>query len=408
MDRYGKGGRKLQTLKRKVMPFSERGETATLGDKRRIGRRKRKRVQKKKQKMNQKKRQKRPIKITPYKTGDRVNLRALLCNKTRDYLINNEGKKIKVCDLEDKVVALYLYEEGFTNDLTETLRIAYQQLVSVENRLFEVVLVYMYNSWNTHGRTNLETFTQTFSTMPWLAIPFQDINSAKLPRFFRYPFELDEWHPSPSLVIIGPRGEYVVPFGAATILKNFGTQAYPFTREIAYKLLAERVKNMKLEMLWRPNTVFVRDCVFEESTSEEVVVPFAKLAGKRIIVFCECTTDDRHLDFRVKLLEKYKETKGGNDEFEVIYLKGETHGAALQWLIPRPMRRNAIDALDRIFYYGYGILVFDVDGRVVRGTSTPQFEDSAFPFYAGSIEEEVRRDLMESFVWDYGDAMFRS
>ncbi|KAK1399356.1 hypothetical protein POM88_009219 [Heracleum sosnowskyi] len=152
----------------------------------------------------------------------------------------------------------------------------------------------------------------------------------------------------------------------------------------------------------------------EESTSEEVVVPFPDIVGKRIVVFCDSGYDEQYLEF--KLRKRYEETEGGkgtrkteggNDEFEVIYFKGGGHEEAVPWLIPCPCRGNAIHELARILYYSYGILVFEADGRVVRATSSPGFEDGAFPFYAGSIEE-VRRDLMENFKWDYGDAIFRS
>lgn len=51
------------------------------------------RVDQKKRKREKEKRELR--KVIPYKPGDRVNLRDLLCNETRDYLINNKGSKVR-------------------------------------------------------------------------------------------------------------------------------------------------------------------------------------------------------------------------------------------------------------------------------------------------------------------------
>ncbi|KAL6547652.1 hypothetical protein OROHE_009357 [Orobanche hederae] len=359
--------------------------TALLSELRKVDRKKRKSEKREKREKQREKREQREV--SPYKTGDQVNLRDLLCNETRDYLINNNGYKINVGNLEDKVVALYLYEEGCSDEFTETLKIAYEQLVRVENRMFEVVLVYMYNSWNTHNRTNEETFSKTFSTMPWLALPFKDINSAKS-----------------FTCCYRPRGEFVEPFGAATILKNFGIQAYPFTRQISYKLQAERVKAMKLEMLWRPKTVFMGKRV-----SQEVPVEFSEIVSKRIMVFCDCNSNKFYSKFKMKLLQRYMETRGTDDEFEVIHI-GVRDGEDVPWLRP-PTHFGpsiAVEALSRILRYGYGILAFDRDGKVIRATSNPRFqtEDCNFPFYAGSIEEEVRIDLINRFKWNDGDRTF--
>ncbi|KAL6499872.1 hypothetical protein OROGR_027782 [Orobanche gracilis] len=188
----------------------------------------------------------------------RLSLKALLASPERDYVINNKGHKVNICDLEDKMVALYLYEEGCTNDLTTSLRNAYEILVHKEKKKFEVVLIYIHDSLNTLGRTDAESFKKGFETMPWLALPFKDTNCKKVQRVFLYPFGLEGPHPNHSLVIIGPSGELIEPFGAGTVLKYFGIQAYPFTREKAHLLHVQKVKNVKLDMLWRPEAVFMR------------------------------------------------------------------------------------------------------------------------------------------------------
>lgn len=121
---------------------------------------------------------------------------------------------------------------------------------------FEIVLIYDHDTVYTYDITTEESFRKTFRTMPWLALPFKDPNCKRLQRIFHHPWHLKELGPDPTLVIIGPHGNFIEEFGA-DILLNFGIAAYPFTRESAAKLEAEKVKRLKLEMFWSdPNTFF--------------------------------------------------------------------------------------------------------------------------------------------------------
>lgn len=158
-------------------------------------------------------------------------------------------------------MALYLYESGCTKALTARLRDAYKCLVEEEKMKFEVVLVYIHDSWNTLGSTNAESFMKDFGTMPWLSLPFKDPNCKKVQRVVRYPFELGGPQPDPSLVIVGPFGKFFEPFGASDVLMTFGSPAYPFTRETAFYLQVRNIKKLKLGMLWDPKDVFIRGCM---------------------------------------------------------------------------------------------------------------------------------------------------
>lgn len=127
----------------------------------------------------------------------------------------------------------------------------YEQL---KDQNFEVVLIYIHDSKQTIGRTNEDTFWETFKTMPWLALPFKDPVIKKLRRICNYPLDFEGPAPDPGLVIVGPRGEFFEPYGA-DILMNFGIQAYPFNRRRMVDLEAEKAKKVKPDMLWDPNTV---------------------------------------------------------------------------------------------------------------------------------------------------------
>lgn len=141
-----------------------------------------------------------------------------------------------VGSLENKVVALHFYQEHQTEypinvDITASLVASYNNLVK-EHDDFEVVLIYIHDSWSTIGVTSEDSFWKKFKTIPWLALSFKDPVCKKLMQIFNYPSFLDSDDPDPSLVIVGPQGKFYEPF-AADVFMNDGTEAYPFIRKSA-------------------------------------------------------------------------------------------------------------------------------------------------------------------------------
>ncbi|XP_074346140.1 putative nucleoredoxin 1 [Apium graveolens] len=214
--------------------------------------------------------------------------------------------------LEEKIVALYFYHAKYANhNLTETLKFAKTK----NNDKFEVVLIYVVDpglcDWKSNSK---ELFWEVFKTMPWLALPFRDECCWKLRRVFKLSYDY-EGDPN-ELVIIGPHAEYIEPHGA-NILSEYGISAYPFTFKKALELETEKIKHLKLEMLWDKNTVFRRN-----NGSQ---VSFSELSGKRVILvlericmkrdFCESSPNAYFINM---LRGRYLLTKGTDDEFEVI------------------------------------------------------------------------------------------
>uniref|UniRef100_A0A164UNZ2 protein-disulfide reductase n=1 Tax=Daucus carota subsp. sativus TaxID=79200 RepID=A0A164UNZ2_DAUCS len=187
-------------------------------------------------------------------TVQQPSIKSLLASPKRDYVISNTRDKVPVDTLEEKVVALYFFEEGITDNWhTESIKMAYEEFRQNKSS-FEVVLIYLYDTISTYDCTSEESFWNTFKTMPWLALPFKDLKCRELERYLGYPFNpLDA--KSPTLVIVGPRGRYIEPWGAL-IIDQFKLSVYPFTREQAAKLDTEKVRELKLEMLWDQNTIF--------------------------------------------------------------------------------------------------------------------------------------------------------
>ncbi|KAL6542722.1 hypothetical protein OROHE_010242 [Orobanche hederae] len=304
---------------------------------------------------------------------------------------------VPIHTLEDKVVALYFYEDGFTDDYV--LKRAYEKLKK-DNQNFEVVLIYTPNiSENKFYCASKESFWRTFKTMPWLALPFKDPNETKLKRILEYSLAYMEPHNDPNdvtrLVIFGPRCEFIEPFGA-NILDRFDLSAYPFTFVKVVELEIEKVNDMKLEMLWDRNTVFTG-----KDGSE---VPVSQLAGKNVIVFYEsCYINFYKMEFLKMLKEKYVQCKGTSDEFEVIHIMEKEIGVSkhigyLPWLVS-----ELLPAVDRNFFYVHSLdmsfVFFDGNGRVVRKTILPSFENTDFPFCADGLEKEAWAQLNVMFDW---------
>ncbi|KAL6541947.1 hypothetical protein OROGR_011433 [Orobanche gracilis] len=332
------------------------------------------------------------------------SLKELLASPQRDYLISNKGDEVPIHTLEDKVVALYFYEEGVTNkNITLELKTVYGKLAE-NNKKFEVVLIYLYDTLSTHDITNEASFWQTFWDMPWLALPFKDPNYKKLERIFFYPWD-SEYHDF-SLIIIGPHMEFIEPFGAL-ILTRFKIPAFPFSREKVAELLTEEAKELKLKMLWDPESVFGEKYGFQ--------IQYSQLAGKKVIIILEGFYSRKsEVLFMETLKERYMKLKGTADEFEVIHIVEETfdnetrerHLANLPWFV----QSGAVEGYEcNLFnfykkYIGYAggcsLVAFDRDGRLVRRTIYPTVEDLNFPFHAGGLEKEALSQLIELFEWD--------
>lgn len=342
------------------------------------------------------------------------SLKTLLGSSIRDYVISNTGDKVPINSLEDKVVALYFYEDGLTDDrITKRLERAYYKLAE-KNKNFEVVFIYLSDTYHTDW-TNIESFWEKFKTMPWLALPFKDPNHKKLKRLFGYELfrDYNDVYAAPTLVIFGAHGEFINPYGVDIILYA-DIQAYPFNRDKLAKLEVEKIKELKMEMLLDPRTV----CTSKDGRQ----VQLCQLAGKRVILLFDKYGDGLVTGGSQKLLEdRYIHAKGSDDEFEVIHIVCHDNESLynrlvtdVPWLLHPFGYSCASELFPGIFGFhslaGYDcsggttcMIAFDQHGRVVRKTINLSVEDMDFPFYAGSMEEETFSLLTERLNWEYFD-----
>lgn len=340
------------------------------------------------------------------KATKQPSLQTLLGSPERDYLISNKGEKVPIHTLEDKVVALYFYEDGITDDeITIKLVRAYKELAKKEEK-FEVVLLYLYDTHGTFDCTDKESFTKKFETMPWLALPFKDPNHKKLKRIFYYPWDVDSSVRVPTLVIFGPHGEFVDPCGA-DILMNFELAAYPFTRKKLAKLHSEKMKELKLEKLWDQITVF--------RGKDGSQVPFSQLAGKKIVAIFQKNQQWKPAKALEMLGDSYRDMKGSCDEFEVIHIRDSSCDSEFDFNLPWGVQyfgegySLSNELLSCVFgfypyrshkaFSGCSLLAFDQKGNLVRRKLCPTLEDMDSPFRAGCMEKETMEQLNNVYRW---------
>lgn len=103
---------------------------------------------------------------------------------------------------------------GPCRNFTPKLVDVYQEVASKGE--FEVVFV--------SSDRDDESFTEYFSEMPWLAIPFSDLDVRKKLK------ELFKVRGIPNLVVIDSNGKVATESGTRIVIEH-GVDGYPFTRE---------------------------------------------------------------------------------------------------------------------------------------------------------------------------------
>ncbi|XP_038698711.1 probable nucleoredoxin 3 isoform X2 [Tripterygium wilfordii] len=144
-------------------------------------------------------------------------LEDLLAHKGRNYVISMDAKKIAVSELVDRTIGLYFGghwcppSRSFTKQLIE----AYNDLKTSTSteQFFEIVFV--------STDRDCKEFDLNLSSMPWLAIPYEDRTRQDLCRIFNV-------KGIPALVIVGPDGKTITTNGKSMIAL-YGAKAYPFT-----------------------------------------------------------------------------------------------------------------------------------------------------------------------------------
>ncbi|XP_015894781.2 probable nucleoredoxin 1 [Ziziphus jujuba] len=233
------------------------------------------------------------------------SLSSVLVSNSTDYLISNNGDRVLVSELEGKMVGLYFSMNSFSPSLEFTpMLVEFYKKLKEKGHDFEIVLISL-----DHDE---EQFKQGFETMPWLALPFNVMNSQKIARYF-------DLGTLPTLVIIGQDGK-TLKRNVAELIEEHGVLAYPFSPEKLVELAEIEKANIEAQTLESLLVSGDKDFVIEKSGSK---VPVSELVGKTILLYFSAHWCPPCHAFMPKLVKVYHDIKAKDKAFEVIFISSD-------------------------------------------------------------------------------------
>lgn len=169
---------------------------------------------------------------------------------------------MKVCDLEGKIIGLYFSANWYPPcwNFNQVLVGIYEQLKSSGSN-FEIVYV--------SSDEDADAFNIYHACMPWLAIPFSDLDTKKA---LNRRFDIEG---IPSLVILHPndnKDEATLRDGVELIYR-YGVEAFPFTKQRLEELQDEERARHENQTLTNLLTNHDRDNLLGHPTPEQVTFP---------------------------------------------------------------------------------------------------------------------------------------
>ncbi|KAK3424958.1 hypothetical protein EUGRSUZ_F01693 [Eucalyptus grandis] len=321
---------------------------------------------------------------------------SLLASKDRDYLLSPTGSQVTVSDLEGHVVGLYFSANWYSpcRNFNCVLSEAYEQLKTNQSK-FEVVFV--------SADEDLSAFNSYHSSMPWLAIPFSDLESKKaLSRRF-------DVEGIPCLVILQPDGnkEEEILRNGVELIHRYGVEAFPFTRERLEELEREEKEKHENQTFTSLLSSHDRDFLLGHHPVTGQV-PVASLVGKTLGLFFSAQWCLPGMKFTPKLVSIYQKIKHaiserpGAEDFEIVYVSSDrdrasfdSYFALIPWLA-LPFGDPKIRTLARHFDVQDipCLVVLGPDGKTVtkHGRSLINlYQEQAYPFTEARLESLHRQ-----------------
>ncbi|KAF9683182.1 hypothetical protein SADUNF_Sadunf05G0185800 [Salix dunnii] len=332
---------------------------------------------------------------------------SLLASKDRDYLLSQDGTQVKVSDLEGKVLGLYFSANWYApcrSFTTQVLIGAYQDLKSNGSN-FEIVFV--------SSDEDLDAFNTYRANMPWLSIPFSDLETKKA---LNNKFDVEA---IPCLVILQPKDskDEATLHDGVELLDRFGVQAFPFTKERLEELKLEEKEKHERQTLNNLLTNHNRDYLLGHPAPRQV--PVASLVGKTIGLYFSsqwCLPGEKFTPKLISIYQKIKQMlvhKGNEDDFEIVFVSSDRDQAefdsyfnSMPWLA-LPFGDPAIKTLAKHFdVKGIPCLVIlGPDGKTVskHGRNLINlYQENAYPF------TEAQVDLLEKQMDEEAKSLPRS
>ncbi|KAF5771486.1 putative protein-disulfide reductase [Helianthus annuus] len=316
---------------------------------------------------------------------------SLFASDQRDFLLSPTGAQIKISDLEDKTVGIYFSANWYPQcqTFTKLLIQVYDQIQAKKDSKFEIIFV--------SSDEDLNAFNNFYqSYMPWLAIPFSDLETKKALNK-RYDVE-----GIPCLVILQPHDDASVLHDGVELIYRYGVDVYPFTNERLDELLRQEKEKHERQTLVNLLTNHDRDFVLAHSASNQVV-SVSSLLGKTIGLYFSAQWCLPSHKFTPKLISIYQKIKQNitqqefNGDFEIIYvstdhneLEFKSSFSVMPWLaLPfgDPTSKNLTKYFD---IRGIpSLIIIGPDGKTVTNNGRSLinlYEEEAYPFTEARVE----------------------
>ncbi|XP_031404979.1 probable nucleoredoxin 2 [Punica granatum] len=320
-----------------------------------------------------------------------LRLSSLLATKDRDYLLSPSGAQVKVSDLEGHVVGLYFSANWYQpcRNFTEALLSAYEQLRAGGSN-FEVVFV--------SADEDLDAFNHYRSSMPWLSIPYSDLESKKA---LNRKFDVEG---IPCLIILqlGDDKDMQTLHDGVELIYRYGARAFPFTAERLEELQKEEQEKHDTQSLMSLLTNHDRDYLLAHPKPRQV--PVASLTGKTVGLFFSAQWCLPGAKFTPKLISMYHKIKqmleeqGRDGDFEIVYISSDRDESSFQsdfdpmpWLALPFGDQNAKALAKHFDVWGIPwLVILGPDGKTVttHGRSLINlYREKAYPFTDAKLEQ---------------------
>ncbi|XP_015574525.1 probable nucleoredoxin 2 isoform X2 [Ricinus communis] len=324
---------------------------------------------------------------------------SLLASRDRDFLLSHDGTLVKVSELEGKVIGLYFSANWYPpcRNFNQVLAGVYEQLKENGSN-FEVVFV--------SSDENLDAFNNYRALMPWLSIPFSDLETKKaLDRKFNI-------EGVPCLVILQPKDdkEEATLHDGVDLLYRFGVQAFPFTKERLEELKMQEKEKHESQTLTNLLTNHDRDYLFAHPAPKQV--PVASLIGKTIGLFFSAQWCRPGMKFTPKLISIYHKIKQmlrerESEDFEIVFVSTDrdqegfdSYFNTMPWLA-LPFGDPTIKTLTKYFDV-QGIpclIIIGPNGKTITKNGRNLinlYQENAYPFTEAKVEL-LEKQMEEEF-----------
>lgn len=322
---------------------------------------------------------------------DSHDIQSLLSSSERDFLVRNNGDKVKIDSLKGKKIGLYFSASwcGPCKRFTPNLVDVYDE-ISPKGE-FEIIFV--------SADEDDESFNGYFSKMPWLAIPFSDSGTRD------HLDELFKVMGIPSLVILDENGKVLTADGVG-VVREYGVDGYPFTPKRIKEIKEQEEAAKKEQSLKYLLVSRSRDFVI---SNDGRMVAVTELEGKIVGLYFSLSSYKSCVDFTSKLVKVYEKLKAKGEGFEIVLLSLDDDEeifkqgfGSMPWFA-LPFKDRSCEKLARYFELSTvpTLVIIGPDGKTLHSNVVDAIEEHgilAYPFTPEKFAEllEIEKAKQEA------------